>query len=229
MTQLTLNVKVSKTTKTTSYFANFGKELNLFERSRNQVSIEFALKKGNKIKEIQDNIFKMQKKSTTYQNKKRKMTSLLKKGNKIYLHTKNLKINKGKSKKLDHVKVESFFIKNIKKLMNYKLNLFVDVKVWLVFHVSLLKSTHSKTLIQITFRYQKQEDQKYEVERILRQKGQQYLVKWKEYSITKNTWESRKHLRNCSRKLKRFRKSQRKWGINHQTHSIKLFALRKRQ
>ena len=71
----------------------------------------------------------MQKKSTTYQNKKRKMTSLLKKRNKIYLHTKNLKINKGKNKKFDHVKVEPFFIKNIKKLMNYELNFFVDVKI----------------------------------------------------------------------------------------------------
>ena len=150
----------------------------------------------------------MQNKSTTYQNKKRKMTPLLKKENKIYLHTKNLKINKGKSKKLDHVKVESFFIKNVKRLMNYELNLFVDVKVWLVFHVSFLKLTHFETLIQITFRYSKQKNQKYEVERILRQKGQQYLVKWKEYFITKNTWESRKHLTNCSKKLKKFRESQ---------------------
>ena len=100
----------------------------------------------------------MQKKSTTYQNKKRKMTPLLKKEDKIYLHTKNLKINKEKSKKLDHVKIESFFIKDVKELMNYELNFFVDVKMWLVFHVSLLKSTHSKTFIQITFRYQKQKD-----------------------------------------------------------------------
>ena len=129
MTQLILNAKVSKTTKTTSYFANFERELNLFERSRNQISIEFALKKKNKIKKIQDNIFKMQKKSTTYQNKKRKMTPLLKKRNKIYFHTKNLKINKGRNKKLDHVKIESFFIKDIKKLMNYELNFFVNVKI----------------------------------------------------------------------------------------------------
>ena len=210
MAQLILNVKVSKTTKTTSYYANFEREFNLFERSRNQVLIEFALKKGNKIKEIQDNICKMQKKSTTYQNKKKKMAPLLKKGDKIYLHTKNLKINKGKNKKLDHVKVEPFFIKDIKGLMNYELNLFVDVKVWLVFHVSLLESTHLETLIQTTFRYQEQENQEYEVERILQQRGQQYLVKWRGYPITKNTWESREHLTNCSRELKRFRESQRK-------------------
>ena len=89
----------------------------------------------------------MQEKSTTYQNKKRKMTPLLKEGNKVYFHTKNLKINKERSKKLDHVKVESFCIKIVKELMNYELNFFVDVKVWFVFHVSLLKSTHSKILV----------------------------------------------------------------------------------
>ena len=171
----------------------------------------------------------MQKKSTTYQNKKKKMTPLLKKENKIYFHTKDLKINKEKSKKLDHVKVESFFIKNIKKSINYELNFFVDAKVWLVFHVSFLKSTHSKTLVQITFRYQKQKNQKYEVEQILRQKGQQYLVKWKKYLITKNTWESRKNLTNCSKELRKFQKDQRTWKINHRTHLTKSLVLIKHQ
>ena len=151
----------------------------------------------------------MQEKSTTYQNKKRKMTPLLKKRNKVYLHTKNLKISKGRSKKLDHVKVESFFIKDVRGLVNYELDLLVDAKVWLVFHVSLLESAHSETPIQTTFRYQKQESQEYEVEQILQQRGQQYLVKWKGYLTTKNTWEPREHLTNCSKKLKRFRESQR--------------------
>ena len=153
MTQLTLNVKVSNTTKVTPFFANFERESNLFEASRNQVSIKATMKKENTIKMIQDNISKMQRNSTTYQNKKRKTTPLLKKGNKIYLFTKNLKINKKRSKKLDHVKVESFFIKIIKRQINYELNLLIDVKIFFVFHVSMLKSTHSNTSIQIIFRY----------------------------------------------------------------------------
>ena len=82
------------------------------------------------------------------------MIPLLKKGNKIYLFTKNLKINKKKSKKLNHVKVESFFIKKVKERINYELNFSIEVKVFFVFHVFVLKSTHSNTLIQITFRYQ---------------------------------------------------------------------------
>ena len=105
------------------------------------------------------------------------MTLLLKKRNKIYLHTKNLKINKKKNKKLDHVKIESFFIKQIKKLINYELKLFANAKIIFMFHVFLLKSTHSNTSMQTTFRYKFQKNQKYEIERILRQKDQQYLIK----------------------------------------------------
>ena len=177
MTQLTLNVKVSNITKVTSFFANFERKSNLFERSRNQVSIEATITKGSAIRTIQNNIFKMQEKSTKYQNEKRKMTSLLKERNKVYLHTKNLKINKKRSKKLDHVKVESFFIKSVKESINYKLNLLVDARIFFVFHIFVLKPTYSNTSMQKTFRYQSQEDQEYEVERILQQRGRQYLMK----------------------------------------------------
>ena len=187
MAQLTLNAKVSNIIKETSFFANFEKESNLFEKSRNRVSIEATITKENIIKRIQKNIFKTQKSSTIYQNKKRKTTSLLKKGNKVYLLIKNLKINRKRSKKFDHVKVESFFIKVVKGRVNYELNLLVDAKVFLVFHIFVLESTHSKTSIQTTFRYKSQEDQEYEVEQILQQRGQQYFIKWKGYPTSKNT------------------------------------------
>ena len=208
MTQLTLNVKISNITKMTPFFANFEKKSNLFEKSRNEVSIEATIKKGNTIITIQDNIRKMQASSTIYQNKKRKTTSLLKKRNKVYLFTKNLKINKGRSKKFDHVKVEPFFIKVAKGRVNYELNFFSDAKIFLVFHVFVLKLTHSKTSIQITFRYQSQENQEYEVERILRQRCQQYLVKWKGYFTSKNTWESRQNFMNCRWALHNFHSNQ---------------------
>ena len=167
MTQLILNVKISNTTKITSFFANFEKKLNLFETSKNQISIESTMKKKNMIKMIQNNIFKMQKNSTTYQNKRKKTTFLLKKENKIYFFTKNLKINKKRSKKLDHVKIESFFIKIIKNRINYELNFFVNAKIFSIFHIFVLKLIHSKILIQITFRYKQQKNQKYEIEQIL--------------------------------------------------------------
>jgi len=94
----------------------------------------------------------------------------------MYLLTKNLKIRK-KSKKLNHVKVESFFIKEVKRSVNYELDLLKDAKVFLVFYISLLKSVDPSTLIQKTFHYKSQEKNRFEVEEILEKKGQQYLVK----------------------------------------------------
>jgi hypothetical protein len=94
----------------------------------------------------------------------------------MYLLTKNLKTRK-KSKKLDHVKIESFFIKAIKESVNYELDLFKNAKVFLVFHISLLKLVDPSTFIQKTFHYKPQKENRFEVEKILKKKDQQYLVK----------------------------------------------------
>jgi len=70
----------------------------------------------------------------------------------MYLLIKNLKIKK-KSKKLNHVKIESFFIKVVKESINYELDLSKNVKVFLVFYISLLELVDSSTSIQKTFHY----------------------------------------------------------------------------
>ena len=74
------------------------------------------------------------------------MATQLKERNKVYLLTRNLKTKK-KSKKLNHVKVEPFFIKIIKGSINYELDLPKDAKVFLVFYVSLLESIDPSTSI----------------------------------------------------------------------------------
>jgi len=94
----------------------------------------------------------------------------------VYLLTKNLKIRK-KSKKLNHVKVESFFIKEVKRSVNYELDLPKNAKVFLVFHISLLESVDFSTPIQKTFHYHSQKENRFEVEKILGRKSQRYLVK----------------------------------------------------
>jgi hypothetical protein len=176
MTQLALNAKVSDTTKVTPFFANFGKESNLFDQERKHLAAQSAIERVATLKKIHDNITSMQIRSTKYQNKKRKMTPQLKEKDKVYLLTKNLKTRK-KSKKLDHVKVESFFIKAVKGPINYELDLPKDAKVFSVFHISLLESADPSTPIQETFHYKSQEKNRFEVEEILKKKGQQYLVK----------------------------------------------------
>jgi hypothetical protein len=146
MAQLTLNAKVSNTTKVTSFFANYNKEPNLFEEKRTHLLAQATIERVETLKRVHDNISKMQKRSTKYQNKKRKTTPQLKEGDRVYLFTKNLKTRKP-SKKLDHVKVESFLIKKIKGSINYELDLPKDAKVFLIFHVSLLESIDPSTPI----------------------------------------------------------------------------------
>jgi hypothetical protein len=114
----------------------------------------------------------------------------------VYLLTKNLKIRR-KSKKLNHVKVEPFFIKEVKESVNYELDLSKNARVFLVFYISLLESVDPSTPIQETFHYKPQEKNRFEVEEILKKNGQQYLVKWKKYSTTENTWKPRDNLDDC--------------------------------
>ena len=102
--------------------------------------------------------------------------SQLKKKNKIYLLTKNLKTKKI-SKKLNHVKIDSFFIKQQKESVNYELNLFSDIKIHSIFHVSLLKLADSKTFIQNTFHFQYKNENEYKIEKILTQNDQKYFIK----------------------------------------------------
>ncbi len=51
---------------------------------------------------------------------------------------KNIK-SKKLNKKLNYIKVGLFLIKKSKELINYKLNLLIDVKIYLIFYISLLK------------------------------------------------------------------------------------------
>ena len=75
---------------------------------------------------------------------------------KVYLNTKSLKYkkkSKKRNRKLNHVKIELFFIKKIKKTINYELNLFKNVKIYSIFYISFLKSIDFNTFIQKTFHY----------------------------------------------------------------------------
>ena len=124
MAQLALNDKVSDTTKYIPFFANFGKNLNLFLERREGPNTQQILKDISDIKLIHQrlsaNIEALRPGIAKNTNKKRKISPQLKERDKAYLLIKNLKI-KRLSKKLDYVKVGPFLIKRIKGPNNYKL------------------------------------------------------------------------------------------------------------
>ena len=136
--------------------------------------------------------------------KKSKMAPQLKKGDKVYLLTRNWKTKKPKTKKLDNIKVRLFSVKERTGPVNIRLRLLRDAQVHPNFHISMIKLADQSTLFQETFHYQPEEEQEFEVEQILARKGQQYLVKWKGYPDLENTWKPLKNLVNCQLLLRQF-------------------------
>ncbi len=61
----------------------------------------------------------------------------------------------------------------------------------------MLEPADPNTPLQETFYYEIEEENEFEVEKVLAQKGQDYLVKWKGYEDSEDTWEPIKNLVNC--------------------------------
>ncbi|EFQ85865.1 hypothetical protein PTT_19047 [Pyrenophora teres f. teres 0-1] len=118
------------------------------------------------------------------------MAPQLKRGDKVYLRTKNLR-TKRPSKGLNNVKVGPFLILNRKGPVTYTLNLPPDARIHPRFHVSLLEPAHPDTPLQKTFHYKTEEENEFKVENIVTHRvvdnGIEYLVKWLGYPDSENT------------------------------------------
>ena len=82
------------------------------------------------------------------------------------------------------------------------------MRVYSVFHVSLLKKVSLSIPLCITIEVEHDKDE-YEVKRVLdvirkKYNNNHYLVKWKEFSNAENIWESKRYLKNTSQKIQKF-------------------------
>jgi hypothetical protein len=211
MAQLAYNNKLNEATGQTPFFANHGKHPNLFTRTFPSLKTEAAVVTAEELKKIHEqlrsSIETAQRKSISYVNKKRKMAPQLKKGDKVYLLTKNLR-TKRPSKGLDNVKVGPFLIAARKGPVSYLLDLPKDAKIHPVFHASLLEPADPETPLQYNFHYEQEEENEFEVEKIIQHRGKgngrEYLVKWLGYPDSENTWEPTTHLTNCRQLLRQY-------------------------
>ena len=199
MAQIALNNNKSETTNETPFYANFGKHPNLFMEPKSGPQTDKAMLATKNLKDVheatQKGIAQSQLSLSRSRHKVTKKAPQLKEGDKVYLLTKNLK-TKRKTKKLDHVKVGPFLIAERKGPTNYRLELPKDARIHPVFHISMLEPADPDTTLQTTFHFQPQEEE-FEVEEIIKNIGDQYLVKWKGYPKSDNTWEPREHLEDC--------------------------------
>ncbi|SLM34145.1 reverse transcriptase domain protein [Lasallia pustulata] len=169
------------------------------------------------LKKLKPHVFQLKRdiefaaeRSAVYHNRKRDRGPTLEEGDKVYLLQRNIKTTRP-SKKLDYTKIGLFPISKKKGLVNYQLDLPEGMKKHPVFHVSLLEPADADTPLQTnpSLIDPENQDGEFKVEDILDQQdidGQpHFLVKWKDYEHSENTWELERNLTHCAAKLHRFR------------------------
>lgn len=136
-----------------------------------------------------------------------------KKGDRVWLEAKNLKL--GYNKKISTRREGPFKIEKVLGPVTYQLKLPPHWKIHDVFHATLL-SPYRENEIYGEHEHRPPPDliegeEEYEVERIVkhRKRGRnfQYLVKWKGYADLDSTWETEKSFTNAQDILKSYKKT----------------------
>ncbi|HEY9845407.1 MAG TPA: chromo domain-containing protein, partial [Candidatus Caenarcaniphilales bacterium] len=214
MAQLAINNRQSATTKQVPYEANHGRLPRLNANNdqwKAQARCEEATTRIAYLEKIWDDckrrIAEVAEETTIRENKKRREGPQLKEGDKVYIDAKNFK-RKGRSKTFEPKKVGPFAISKVMSNDNYELSLPANAKRHPEFHISLLHKAHPDTPLQETFHYEPEEEDTFEVEAILKQQGNQYLVKWKGYPDSENTWHYEKDLTSCQELIEEFHRKE---------------------
>ena len=156
MAQVAINNNASEITHVTPFYANFGKDPNLFMEALTGPQTDRALQSSADLHDIHNKmrqaISTSQTVLTSQRHKDSKTAPQLEKGDKVYLLTKNLKTRRG-TKKLDHVKVGPFLVDEQRGKASYRLRLPKDARIHPVFHISLLEPANPTIPLQTTFHF----------------------------------------------------------------------------
>jgi len=124
----------------------------------------------------------------------------------VYLRTNNICV-KWRSKKLNNKSIEPFKVKRNIKGLSYELDLLKKMQIHSIFHAFMLQCCNQFIPLQIIETSVKP-DEEYQVKNILKQRmisgKTHYLIKWKGYNTSENTWKPKENLLNCAKTLQQF-------------------------
>ena len=132
-----------------------------------------------------------------YANNKRVEGPPLQEGDVVYIATKNIK-TKRPSKKLDHTRIGPFKILEKRSKNIFKLELPGSMRIHPVFHISLLEPAPRNAVPGPIHLDEETQQPEYEVDKVLDNKmvgrRRHYLIHWKGYQHSEDTWEPEENL-----------------------------------
>ncbi|KAI1869633.1 uncharacterized protein JN550_005614 [Neoarthrinium moseri] len=221
--QFAYNSSETESIGTTPFYANYGFNPDMTKEPLPGILAEKAITHADKLQDLQRNLQQellfLQQRMKEWNNKKRVRGPTLKEGDPVYLLRKNIK-TKRPNDKLDFKKIGPFKIDRVVSPVNYRLSLPRKMRIHPTFHISLLEPAPPNAKIET--RLETEPDQEYEVEEILdlqKINGQwKYLVKWKDYPPSENTWEPKKNLKGCPELLADFHRQRAPAAQHPQNH-----------
>jgi len=201
--QFAYNNTQNKTTEETPFQANYEYNLKVWQepqahRSQSQKAI-LDIAKIKKLHKNLTNRIQQQSEQTT------EVKSFAVE-ERVYLRTNNIHVRQ-QSKKLNNKSIKPFKVKRNIKELSYELNLLKEMQIHSVFHAFMLQCCNQFISLQTTETFV-EPDKEYQVENILEKRmisgKTHYLVKWKEYNTSENTWKLRENLLNCAKTLQQF-------------------------
>ena len=208
--QLAINSRVHASTRLSPYFVQFGRNPNLpvmsIETQQNETATRIMKNIQKAIVVADGNIKKAQIRQAHYYNKGKKEVTF-KLGDLVLLSTRNIIFrNDVTARKFQKKYIGPFTIVG-RNDDNYILNIPNNLKIFPKFHISLLKKyyvSHFHELPEPEVDTVENEDQVYEVEKILAKRNGRYLVKWRGFGSLENTWEPKANLKGAQKALEEF-------------------------